>query len=99
MPKRKDEMCWVIRAFLLCQLYGSELIDMGSNPEWPEDSNVRTSDLFRSQVNELAHENARSLLFQFKDTDMEQVAKGLEAPVCEFVCRVYLAPPSVISVN
>jgi len=60
--------------------------------QWPEASEIRTSPSFRSQLNELAEGgDATSLLFEFEDAKMEEVAKALDAPVCEFAV-IRLAP-------
>ena len=51
---------------------------------------MRTEPAFRSQLNEIAEGgDASSLLFEFNDSSMDELAKGLEAPVCEFVCEVF----------
>jgi hypothetical protein len=42
---------------------------------------------FRTQLRGLVEsEDAKSLLFQFKDTQIAELTKALEAPICEFVC-------------
>ena len=46
--------------------------------------------MFRSQLNKTAEGgDASSLLFEFDDSSMDELVKGLEAPVCEFVCEFF----------
>lgn len=51
---------------------------------------MRTNPGFRFQLNEIAEGgDASSLFFEFDDSCMDELAKGLEAPVCEFVCEFF----------
>jgi len=60
--------------------------------QWPENVDMRTSPAFRSQLNEIAEGgDVSSLLFEFNDSCLDELARGLEAPVCEFAV-IRLAP-------
>ena len=55
-------------------------------PEWPQASDIHMNESFRNQLSELVQgEEAKSLLLQFEDAQISELAKALEAPVCEFV--------------
>jgi hypothetical protein len=49
------------------------------------------SESFTVQLSELTEgADAKSLLFQFEDTQISELTKALEAPICEFVCGAFL---------
>ena len=61
------------------------------SPEWPQDSEMRTNSSFRTQLRGLISVQdgaAKSLLFDFKETQVSNLIKALQAPVCEFVSHL-----------
>jgi hypothetical protein len=53
--------------------------------EWPEASQYRNSEEFKSELSQIAKEGARTLSFKFIATEEEGLVKGLEAEVSQFV--------------
>lgn len=75
------------------------------NLEWPLNSDVFADASFRTQLLDLAKKNdgtseeeaaPKSLLFEFdKESQISELRKALEAPICEFVRRLWCClPPS-----
>jgi len=53
--------------------------------QWPHNSDMYKNASFRAQLSELiSEEKGKALFFQFKDTQIPNLKKALEAPVCEF---------------
>jgi len=46
------------------------------------------SEEFKADLNTIAEGNVQSLLFDFQETKDGELEKGLEAPVCQFVCHI-----------
>jgi hypothetical protein len=58
--------------------------------EWPHSSDMRMDALFRTKLSGLTEgEGAKSLLLEFEDTQIPELTRALEAPICEFVCRAF----------
>ncbi len=58
-----------------------------SNLEWPSVSDLRTSASFKNQLKELTQGKAtKSLVFEYSDSQSEELKKGLEASITEFAC-------------
>lgn len=53
--------------------------------QWPNGSDLRTSASFKNQFKEVTQgEAAKSLIFEYSDSQNEELKKGLEAPITEF---------------
>ena len=58
-----------------------------SNLEWPNGSDLRTSASFKDHLREVTQGKAtKSLVFEYSDSQNEELKKGLEAPITEFAC-------------
>ena len=53
--------------------------------EWPETSKFQSSTEFKIELEKLAEDCPRSLLFNFREINDGEVIKALESPACEFV--------------
>lgn len=63
--------------------------------DWPEESMMLRKEPITTQLKDLSDElETRSLLFEFKDAQVPDVEKALEAPVCEFVSQVSRGVPA-----
>jgi hypothetical protein len=58
---------------------------------------MRMSEAFTAQLGELTDgADAKSLLFQFEDTQISELTKALDAPICEFVRGAFYFSKSVL---
>jgi hypothetical protein len=61
-----------------------------SNLEWPNGSDLRTSASFKDHLREVTQGKAtKSLVFEYSDSQNEELKKGLEAPITEFACPLH----------
>lgn len=62
-----------------------EIISDSPLLEWPAQSSYRKATEFKSALESVTEEDIKSLLFNFTETEPEELVKGLESKVCQFV--------------
>ncbi len=67
------------------------------NLEWPNGSDLRMSASFKNQLKEVTQGKAtRSLVFEYSDSQNEEIKKGLETPITEFACLLLWPPVKLV---
>lgn len=94
LPKKRHEICWIIRTNSRDAPFPSNV----ANPlytclVWRKDFTIANKPAVIG-LDGIIQGEATTMLYDFDDAQLEQLTRGIEAPICEFVRSTALSSPS-----